>query len=140
MPTRSFGEVRSLLELLKPEWSARKLLDPKICWCTDTPDRHFLICAHPAHPGLVLATGDSGHGFKMLPTVGGYVADVVEGREEGWGEDVRRAWRWRPETAGERPGDETRPGVGGDLGDEPGEWIGDDGDAQSGFKRAADAC
>lgn len=121
MPPRSFAEVHALLELLKPEWSARPLLDPKICWCTDTPDRHFLLCAHPRRPGLVLATGDSGHGFKMLPTVGRYVVDILEGKDGSeWAEDVRRAWRWRPETAGERPGDDSRPGVGGDLGDEEG--------------------
>ncbi|EPQ60293.1 DAO-domain-containing protein [Gloeophyllum trabeum ATCC 11539] len=137
MPSRSFQEVRELLDVLKPEWRDRDLLNAKICWCTDTPDRNFLISLHPRYGrSLVLATGDSGHGFKMLPTVGRYVADLVEGKEGSWnaledGTEMRAKWRWRPDTADKRPGDDSRPGRGGDLSEEEG-WKGNfKGTAQS---------
>ncbi|KZT30964.1 DAO-domain-containing protein [Neolentinus lepideus HHB14362 ss-1] len=130
MPDRSFQEVRDLLDILKPEWRDRELLNSKMCWCTDTPDRNFLISLHPQYGrSLVLATGDSGHGFKMLPTVGKYVADLVEGREDEWqqsevGKQLKDKWRWRPDTADKRPGDDSRPGHGGDLSEEEG-WKGE---------------
>ncbi|TFK56807.1 DAO-domain-containing protein [Heliocybe sulcata] len=130
MPDRSFTEVRELLDILKPEWRNRELLNAKMCWCTDTPDRNFLISLHPWYGrSLVLATGDSGHGFKMLPTVGRYVADLVEGKEDEWqklehGKELKDKWRWRPDTADKRPGDDSRPGRGGDLSEEEG-WEGD---------------
>ena len=88
-----------------------------MCWCTDTADRHYLITGHPNYRDtLVLASGASGHGFIMLPIIGKYVTDLVEGKEL---EPVlHEAWRWRPETSGGgRPADDSRPGKGGDLND-----------------------
>ncbi|KAI8819995.1 oxygen oxidoreductase [Fimicolochytrium jonesii] len=126
IPTRSTQEIHDLLRLLKPEWADPEtypLQDVKMCWCTDTPDREFLVCSHPHISSLTLATGASGHGFKMLPTIGDYVADLVEGRRLEAA--LESAWRWRPD-AGERPGDGTRPGAGGDLGDVGGWRRGED--------------
>ena len=59
----------------------------------DTPDLHFLIDKHPSHPGLHLAVGGSAHGFKMMPVVGKYVVDSLEGSLE---DEARNKWRWRP--------------------------------------------
>jgi sarcosine oxidase / L-pipecolate oxidase len=36
----------------------------------------------------------SRHTFKNLPNVGKYVADLIEGKLS---EELREAWRWRPE-------------------------------------------
>jgi sarcosine oxidase/L-pipecolate oxidase len=86
-------------------------------WCTDTADRHYLITLHPDYAGtLILASGASGHGFKMLPTIGKYVADLIEGKKLQ--SLFQEAWRWRPEMSGGRTvSDDSRPGKGGDLND-----------------------
>ncbi|MBR8744679.1 N-methyl-L-tryptophan oxidase [Nocardiopsis sp. MG754419] len=47
------------------------------CMYTMTPDEHFLIGHHDALPGLVLAGGFSGHGFKFASAVGVALADLA---------------------------------------------------------------
>jgi sarcosine oxidase len=49
------------------------------CLYTDTPDEHFLVGPHPAHPQVTIAAGFSGHGFKFVPVIGELVADLVTG-------------------------------------------------------------
>ena len=49
-----------------------------VCIYTLTPDRHFLIDVHPAHPQVVFAAGFSGHGFKFASVVGEILADLAE--------------------------------------------------------------
>jgi glycine/D-amino acid oxidase-like deaminating enzyme len=55
-----------------------------VCLYTLTPDRHFLIGRHPAHPNVALAAGFSGHGFKFAPVVGEVLADLVETGRTDW--------------------------------------------------------
>ncbi len=43
---------------------------------TNTPDEHFVISVHPAHPQVVVACGFSGHGSKFVPVVGEILADL----------------------------------------------------------------
>ncbi|MEV3859619.1 N-methyl-L-tryptophan oxidase [Streptomyces sp. NPDC050095] len=48
------------------------------CMYSNTPDEHFVIARHPAHPDSVtVACGFSGHGFKFVPVVGEIVADLA---------------------------------------------------------------
>jgi hypothetical protein len=47
----------------------------------------------PDRAGLVVAAGDSGHGFKFAPVLGPLIADVVERRPNAWA--PRFAWRAR---------------------------------------------
>jgi glycine/D-amino acid oxidase-like deaminating enzyme len=49
-----------------------------VCIYTLTPDRHFLIDVHPAHPQVVFAAGFSGHGFKFASVVGEILADLCD--------------------------------------------------------------
>ncbi len=49
-----------------------------ICMYTMSPDSHFIVDAHPAHPNVSIACGFSGHGFKFAPVVGEIMADLVE--------------------------------------------------------------
>jgi sarcosine oxidase/L-pipecolate oxidase len=46
----------------------------------------------PRHKNLFIATAGSLHGFKFLPIIGGYIADMVEGRLDG---EYRELWAWR---------------------------------------------
>ncbi|MEU6395128.1 N-methyl-L-tryptophan oxidase [Streptomyces sp. NPDC046939] len=48
------------------------------CMYSNTPDEHFVIARHPAHPdSVVVACGFSGHGFKFVPVVGEILADLA---------------------------------------------------------------
>jgi sarcosine oxidase subunit beta len=48
-----------------------------------TPDRQAIVGAIPAHDGLFVAAGFSGHGFMMAPEVGRGVAAMVLGEPPG---------------------------------------------------------
>lgn len=51
------------------------------CLYTNTPDGHFLIDRHPAHPTVLIASPCSGHGFKFSSAVGEALAElVIDGR------------------------------------------------------------
>ncbi|KAL3431908.1 FAD dependent oxidoreductase [Aspergillus tetrazonus] len=52
----------------------------RLCWYTDSFDNHFVIDFVPDSPGLMVATGGSGHGFKFLPNLGSHVVDRIEGK------------------------------------------------------------
>ncbi len=68
--------MRSYLARHVPLLNGR-LLDARPCMYTNTPDEHFVIAAHPAHPSVAIAAGFSGHGFKFVPLVGEILADLV---------------------------------------------------------------
>jgi glycine/D-amino acid oxidase-like deaminating enzyme len=59
----------------------------------DTHDGDFWIAPDPERPGLVVVTGDSGHGFKFAPVLGEIIADAVESKTNPFLEK----FRWRPE-------------------------------------------
>lgn len=46
------------------------LLDTATCMYTNTPDGHFVIDTHPAHPNVLLVSACSGHGFKFASATG----------------------------------------------------------------------
>lgn len=52
----------------------------------------------------MVATGGSGHGFKYLPVLGKWIVDIVEGKESaGSDAEIKRRWRWRGLSEGEKP-------------------------------------
>lgn len=68
--------VRELL----PEFADRAPVRSEVCLYTDTPDGHFVIGEHPERPGVFLAAGFSGHGFKFAPAVGEALAGLTQGQ------------------------------------------------------------
>ncbi len=51
------------------------------CMYTLTPDEHFVLSLHPAHPQVAVAAGFSGHGFKFTSVIGEILADLaIEGK------------------------------------------------------------
>lgn len=49
-------------------------LQSRVCWYSDTEDENWIIDHAPGPvENVILTTGDSGHGFKFLPTLGDYV-------------------------------------------------------------------
>ncbi len=70
----------------------------RICLYCDTHDGNFWIAPDPERPGLIIAAGDCGHGFKFAPVLGEIIADAVEGKSN----PLLEKFRWRPEVkAGE---------------------------------------
>lgn len=104
IPKEAEESMRRFISAVLPQFSDRPLLGARICWCTDTADQHFLISRHDKYPELLLGTGDSGHGFKFLPTIGSYIADAFENKPRG----VKKEWQmgereWKKDLT--RPGD-----------------------------------
>ncbi|HET6860364.1 MAG TPA: N-methyl-L-tryptophan oxidase [Streptomyces sp.] len=55
-----------------------RFLKAATCMYSNTPDEHFVISRHPAHPeSVTVACGFSGHGFKFVPVVGEILADLA---------------------------------------------------------------
>jgi sarcosine oxidase / L-pipecolate oxidase len=95
------AEEKDLREFLS--WTFPALVDApivhtRICLYCDTSDGHFWIAPDPERPGLILATGDSGHGFKFAPVLGEVIADGAEGKPN----PLLQKFRWRPEVHLER--------------------------------------
>jgi glycine/D-amino acid oxidase-like deaminating enzyme len=83
--------VRSFLRSAVPGAADAPVVARRVCMYCDSFDGDFLIDRDPLREGLVVASGDSGHGFKFTPVIGAIVADAVEGRPNRWG----HRFRWR---------------------------------------------
>lgn len=72
-------DVASLQDLVRERVPALlgPMRDYATCMYTLTPDEHFVISKHPAHPQVVLASPCSGHGFKFTPVIGEVLADLA---------------------------------------------------------------
>ncbi|KAI1396452.1 fructosyl amino acid oxidase [Hypoxylon fuscum] len=92
-PDASEKGIRNAIATFLPRFTDKELFNRALCWCTDTADAALLICEHPKWKNFVLATGDSGHTFKLLPIIGKHVVELLEGN---LAEDLTHAWRWRP--------------------------------------------
>jgi len=51
------------------------------CMVTNSPDRQFVVGRPGGDPRLVVAGGDSGHGFKHAPAIGELLAQLALGEE-----------------------------------------------------------
>lgn len=51
----------------------------RACMFTNSPDEHFIIDRHPAHPQVVLASPCSGHGYKFCSVIGEILAELATG-------------------------------------------------------------
>lgn len=102
VPQEAEDYMRAFLKEVFPHLAEREFSVAKICWCTDTADRDFLIGTHPDHKGLILGTGDSGQGFKFMPIIGKYISTVVMEGDEALGEEKQSRWKWRPESGKKR--------------------------------------
>ena len=70
------SEVRQIVERNLPD-GVGPLLSLRTCLYTNSPDGHFILDAHPAHPNVLLACGFSGHGFKFASVIGEVMADLA---------------------------------------------------------------
>ncbi len=75
----------------------------RACMFTNTPDEHFILDHHPAHPRVVLASPCSGHGYKFCSVIGEILAELATGdgttrHDIGFLRLARGALSDRPET------------------------------------------
>ena len=62
-----------------PGLVGQPIIQTHVCQDAGTASGHFLIDTHPDATNVWLAAGGSGHGFKMAPKTGQYLADCVTG-------------------------------------------------------------
>jgi len=87
--------LREFLSITFPALADAPIVYTRICLYCDTNDGHFWIAPDPERPGLIIAAGDCGHGFKFAPVLGEIIADAAEGRSN----PLQEKFRWRPEMA-----------------------------------------
>jgi glycine/D-amino acid oxidase-like deaminating enzyme len=85
--------LRKFLTSTFPALADAPIVHTRVCMYCDTHDGHFWIARDPEREGLVVAAGDSGHGFKFAPVLGGIIADAVEGKDN----PLLKKFRCRPE-------------------------------------------
>jgi glycine/D-amino acid oxidase-like deaminating enzyme len=84
--------LREFLASTFPALADAPIVSTRVCMYCDTHDGHFWIARDPEREGLVVAAGDSGHGFKFAPVLGEIIADAVEGKDN----PLLEKFRWRP--------------------------------------------
>ncbi|KAI3330065.1 FAD dependent oxidoreductase [Ustulina deusta] len=98
MPADDEHRVRKLLAQTLPALANRPLINKSLCWFADTADSDFIIDYVPnTANSVVLLSGDSGHGFKMFPIVGGWVRALLETKDSK--QSIVR-WRWKSSSEG----------------------------------------
>lgn len=70
------GAMRGLLRRYLPKADGR-LRSATVCLYTNTPDEHFWIDRHPAHPQILIASPCSGHGFKFSSAIGEILSELI---------------------------------------------------------------
>jgi glycine/D-amino acid oxidase-like deaminating enzyme len=85
--------LREFLASTFPSLADAPIVHTRVCMYCDTHDGHLWIAHDPEREGLVVAAGDSGHGFKFAPVLGEIIADTVEGKDN----PLLEKFRWRPE-------------------------------------------
>jgi glycine/D-amino acid oxidase-like deaminating enzyme len=83
--------LRDFLKISIPLLADAPLVYTRLCCYTDTLDGHFWIDQHPEIKHLTVASGGSGHAFKMGPVLGEMIADTAEGARHKW--SARYGWR-----------------------------------------------
>lgn len=110
IPAASLRALRAEMRRIWPELGAKPILTTRMCWYADSNDCDFVLSYHDGYPSLFLATGDSGHAFKVcrrphatarvtvlirvrkfLPTIGDVCVRAIEGRLEP---HLQEAWSY----------------------------------------------
>ena len=78
-PDATAREQATILEALRRyvPAAAGPVMRTAACTYTRTPDEHFVLGPHPAHPAIILASPCSGHGFKFASVIGEILADLA---------------------------------------------------------------
>ncbi|KAH9886133.1 FAD dependent oxidoreductase [Xylariomycetidae sp. FL2044] len=91
-PKEIEAEIRTFVREMLPELADRPFVHTKMCWDAVAGDLNFRICPYPETKNLFIATIGSNHGFKFMPVIGKYVADMLEGK---LGREWLDLWAWK---------------------------------------------
>ena len=69
--------LRERLRRILPALAVAGVRETVTCLFTNTPDGHFLVDVHPAHPQVLLSSPCSGHGFKFSISLGEMQAELL---------------------------------------------------------------
>ncbi len=72
--SEGIADARRILAKRFPELRNPPLLEARVCQYENSPDADLIIDNHPEASNLWIAGGGSGHGFKMGPAIGEYLA------------------------------------------------------------------
>lgn len=102
IPSEDEKRIRKLIREALPEFSQQRLMCKHLCWIADSAGSDFIFDFVPGTQNLIVASGDSGHGFKFLPTIGRCIQALVEQGAQnipqwGWkeGNDASGNVSWR---------------------------------------------
>ncbi len=84
--------VEAFLKKHLPDVETEQLNHHAVCMYTLSPDLHPLV--GEIEPGLVVAAGLSGHGFKMVPGLGEAIAQIARGEAPNCALDIFRPRRF----------------------------------------------
>lgn len=91
IPAEDEIKLRKLVAETFPWMADRPFVDKKICWFADTSDSEYCIDFLPdTNNSVVILSGDSGHGFKMMPIFGKWVVELLEN-----GKQSIDRWQWK---------------------------------------------
>ncbi len=77
----SVAAVRAYMRLRFPALADAPIVETRVCQYERTPDSHLVIDRHPEHSNVWLVGGGSGHGYKLGPALGEFVARQVLNRK-----------------------------------------------------------
>ena len=74
--------ARNYLAKRFPSMKDAPLLESRVCQYENSPDGNYIIDKHPEAENTWVIGGGSGHGFKLGPALGEFVADRVIGNKD----------------------------------------------------------
>lgn len=95
MPADQEDKFRTFLSGTFPALADAKVLFNRLCPYCDSWDGNLWLDHDPNRPGLFVAAGDSGHGFKFTPMLGKLIVDRLEHKPNLYSQKF--AWRERGE-------------------------------------------
>ena len=93
MPADQEEKFRAFLRGTFPALADAPVLFNRLCPYCDSWDGNLWIDHDPDRPGLIVATGDSGHAFKFTPLLGTVISDMLERKPNQFASKF--AWRAR---------------------------------------------
>ncbi|CUM67349.1 uncharacterized protein PRCAT00005042001 [Priceomyces carsonii] len=108
LPQHIVHQVKEWLQIFFPDLLNLKW-ESRILWYTDTINNDYIYDYVPEKRGLFVACGGSGHAFKMLPVLGQFLVDKIEGRENFY----TNLFAWRNARDFEKDPNGLREGING---------------------------